>query len=77
MYASNEEIILSHPFPPNICIILSSPTNNVKGIYFGVVLGVPKTTPRFTDSLRGPTGLSMCCIHAYDLLQRNYTKQHQ
>lgn len=61
MCPSNEEIILLHFSPQNICIILPPPPppNNVKGIYFGVVLGVPKTTPVFTDTPRGHSGLSI------------------
>lgn len=57
---NNEEIIFSHLSPSNILIILPSPMNHVKRTHFGVVGGgVPKTTPRFADSLRGPVGLSL------------------
>lgn len=62
---------LAFPIPlPKTHALFSLPlTDNVKGTYFGAVLGVPKTTLTFMDSLTGPPGLSIWRFHDYDLLQ--------
>lgn len=40
------------------------------------MLGIPKTTTRFGDSLGRPTRLSQSFTHDYDSLQRKGTKQN-
>lgn len=74
IYPSNEEMILSHLYPPNICIMLLSLTNDVKGTCFGGSWGPQDHLWVFWFTKRTRwTQLN----HDHSLLQQNYTKEHQ